>query len=527
MARITLNQWVKKYFRRPQSTRKARNFRRTPSFEQLGTRIMPAVNAFFTAGHLTILGDAHDNTIVVSRDTAGTLQVNGGAVKVHGGTPTVANVAKVHIFGLGGNDTLSLDESNGALPSANIFGGSGNDTLIGGSAADILFGQAGNDTLLGKSGDDQLFGGAGNDVLTGGSGVDRVFGEAGNDRMIWNPGDGSDLNNGGSGIDTVEVNGGIGSEAFLATVINDHILFERVDPAPFAIDIVTSESLVLNMNGGDDTFFANGNIAGLIVDGGAGEDTIVGGAGNDLLIGGDGNDFIDGNQGIDRALLGAGDDFFRWDPGDGSDTVEGQAGTDTMLFNGSGQNEIFDLSANGGRLRFFRDLGNIVMDTDDVEVVDLNALGGSDNITVNDLSGTDVVEFNIDLAGVLEGAAGDGLADTVIINGTNGDDVVVVAGDASGVAVLGLAAHVNISNAEAAFDRLVVNAVAGDDAVDASGLAANGIQLTADGGDNDDELIGGAGNDTIRGGNGNDVLIGGPGIDILDGGPGDNIVIQD
>ena len=153
--------------------------------------------------------------------------------------------------------------------------------------------------------------------------------------MIWNPGDGSDLNEGGTGIDTVEVNGGNGTEAFLATVVNDHILFERVDPAPFSIDIGTSESLVVNMNGGDDSFSANGNIAGLIVDGGAGDDTIFGGDGNDLLIGGDGNDFIDGNQGIDRALLGAGDDFFRWDPGDGSDTVEGQAGRDTMIFNGT------------------------------------------------------------------------------------------------------------------------------------------------------------------------------------------------
>ncbi len=225
--------------------------------------------------------------------------------------------------------------------------------------------------------------------------------------------------------------------------------------------------------------------------------------------------------------MGAGDDFFQWDPGDGSDTVEGQAGTDTMLFNGSGQNEIFDLSANGGRLRFFRDLGNIVMDLNDVEVVDLNALGGADTITVNDLSGTDVVEFNIDLAGVLGGVTGDWQADTVIVNGTNGDDVVVVAGDASGVAVLGLAAQVNISNAEAALDRLVVNALVGDDAVDASGLATNAIQLTADGGEDNDELIGGAGNDTLLGGDGDDVLIGGPGIDILDGGPGDNIVIQD
>ncbi len=49
-----------------------------------------------------------------------------------------------------------------------------------------------------------------------------------------------------------------------------------------------------------------------------------------------------------------------------------------MLFNGSAGNEIFDVSANGGRLRFTRNLGNIVMDMNDVEKVDLNALGGVD-----------------------------------------------------------------------------------------------------------------------------------------------------
>ena len=52
------------------------------------------------------------------------------------------------------------------------------------------------------------------------------------------------------------------------------------------------------------------------------------------------------------------------------------------------------------------------------------------------------------------------------------------------------------------------------------------MQLTANGGDGDDVLIGGAGNDALTGGAGDDVLIGGPGIDVLDGGPGDNVVIQ-
>ena len=65
--------------------------------------------------------------------------------------------------------------------------------------------------------------------------------------------------------------------------------------------------------------------------------------------------------------MGAGDDTFQWDPGDGSDTIEGQAGTDKLLFNGSAGAEIMEASANGGRLRFTRNLGSIVMDLDDVE----------------------------------------------------------------------------------------------------------------------------------------------------------------
>jgi Ca2+-binding RTX toxin-like protein len=85
---------------------------------------------------------------------------------------------------------------------------------------------------------------------------------------------------------------------------------------------------------------------------------------------------------------------------------------------------------------------------------------------------------------------------------------------------------VNITGAEAANDGLTVNAVAGDDVVEGSGLSADAIQLTANGGDGDDVLIGGAGNDTLLGGNGDDVLIGGAGNDILDGGPGNNTVIQ-
>src|SRR5205085_10544045 len=168
---------------------------------------------------------------------------------------------------------FTLNGANGALPQALLFGGAGNDVLTGGSGADQLFGQSGNDTLLGKGGNDLLFGGDDNDTLTGGDGDDQVFGESGNDRMIWNPGEDTDLNEGGDGLDTVEVNGGNGAEVFTVTPNGTRVRFDRVTPAPFSLDIGTSETLVVNANGGDDIFTAANGLAPLIaltVDGGPG-----------------------------------------------------------------------------------------------------------------------------------------------------------------------------------------------------------------------------------------------------------------
>ena len=99
-----------------------------------------------------------------------------------------------------------------------------------------------------------------------------------------------------------------------------------------------------------------------------------------------------------------------------------------MLFNGADVAEKIDLSANGNRLRFFRDVGNITMDTDGVETVDFNALGGADTVTVNDLAGTDVTQRQRRPRRDARRHAGDGQADSVIVNGTNGNDAIAVSG---------------------------------------------------------------------------------------------------
>ena len=52
-----------------------------------------ATVATFSNGTLSVFGDSLNNNITVSRDAAGKLLVNGGAIAVVGGTPTVANTS--------------------------------------------------------------------------------------------------------------------------------------------------------------------------------------------------------------------------------------------------------------------------------------------------------------------------------------------------------------------------------------------------------------------------------------------------
>jgi hypothetical protein len=76
---------------------------------------------------------------------------------------------------------------------------------------------------------------------------------------------------GGDGNDTAEVNGGNGAEIF--TIGQRHARALRSPhPAPFSLDIGTTENLVVNAGGGDDMISASGNLASLInltIDGGA------------------------------------------------------------------------------------------------------------------------------------------------------------------------------------------------------------------------------------------------------------------
>jgi hypothetical protein len=134
------------------------------------------------------------------------------------------------------------------------------------------------------------------------------------------------------------------------------------------------------------------------------------------------------------------------------------------------------------------------MDLNGIERVDTNALGGADTMTVNDLSGTDVTEADVDLAGAPGASAGDGAGDSVVLNATDGVDDATITGTAQdGITVAGLHALVRVLGSDGVADSLAVNARDGDDTVDATGVAAGVVALTVNGGAGTDVLSGGPG----------------------------------
>jgi Ca2+-binding RTX toxin-like protein len=388
---------------------------------------------------------------------------------------------------------------------------------------------------------------------------------------------------GGEGNDTARFNGT--ADADQIDVFANGTEASVVAPANARLDVTAVESTVVLGLGGADTFGSAGNVSPLTtltIDGGDDGDTLRGGNGADLLIGGPGNDVVDGNQGSDRALLGGGDDRFQWDPGDGNDTVEGQDGSDLLDFFGSNIGESIDVSANGSRVRFTRNIAAIDLDLDGLERVNFHAVGGPDTIAVNDLTGTGVETADIDL-NASGGGGGDGHPDTVTVAGTSGPDHVGLASPGGYVIVSGLSAEVIVESAEAAHDDVNVTPLGGDDTITAGREVFGPASINVDGGEGADvtryngtdgaDLIdvlangaevstfaplaarldttaveslfvlgldgedtigsvgnvaplttltidGGDANDVLRGGNGADLLLGGAGNDILDGNQG-------
>lgn len=283
---------------------------------------------------------------------------------------------------------------------------------------------------------------------------------------------------------------------------NDKITLRPVDANTLQVDFGggvvrnfqrnTFTMIDVRLRDGDDKFRVDPptallGVEEMTINGGNGNDRLKGGADAEHFIGGRGNDFVDGNGGSDTADLGSGWDTFRWDPGDGSDLIDGGTGTDKLDFRGNNAAEIMKLRAVGELSQFTRNLGNIVMDMNRVERLNLVAGGGEDRITINDMSGTGFRRADVNLTSVdakFNPVGGpDGAADTVIVNGTNKADHIDVTARDTRVDVEGLQPKTRLTNTET-LDTLKINTLKGDDDVDVDPAvrALIGVQVNLDGG---------------------------------------------
>ena len=531
--------------------------------------------AKITGGVLTFTGSAASDKLVLRLKPGGETKLQGD-VAGHAGiefefgrglfTSVVVNAG-------GGNDVVLVSEANGVFTTTEattLKGGKGKDRLTGGTGGEALTGGQGADKVFGKGGPDSVFwkAGDGNDAIDGQGGLDTV-GVAGtgvNDGIVLRESSGAlrvqtgaevviakgveganltpldgidavdvgDLT--GTGVsavnidlavagaadafaDQVSVDGTGGADAVSVSASGGQVLVGGLPPSLAISGSSTSDRVTVNGLGGGDTLSGVSGLAALIqltLDGGDGIDSLSGGNGADILIGGNQNDGVDGNGGNDTVFLGDGNDTAVWDPGDGSDIVEGQTGSDVLDFNGSAGAEIFAASSNGGRLLFTRNVGNIVMDVDDVETLNIDVLGGIDTATVNDLGPTDLTSVVVNLA---VNGLGDAAADAVTVNGTTAVDLVNVSGSAGSVLVQQVAYGVSLLGAESSNDTFTANLSNGDDIFSAAGLAATSLQhLTVSGGNGNDILVGSQGADTLNGDANTDYIDGGAGIDAQTGG---------
>ena len=137
-------------------------------------------------GRDTIFGGAGDDTITSNDDFFGSTE-SGILRSSEPATPQPASFGPLI-------PSFSQD-----IAGSRMFGGTGDDVIIGSDRWDRMQGGAGDDLLLGMEGRDWIRGGAGNDIILGGTNIDDVNGNQGNDEIILH---GQDIGQGGFGIDT-------------------------------------------------------------------------------------------------------------------------------------------------------------------------------------------------------------------------------------------------------------------------------------------------------------------------------------
>ncbi|MDL2322070.1 hypothetical protein LJC47_07000, partial [Desulfosarcina sp. OttesenSCG-928-B08] len=268
-----------------------------------------------------------------------------------------------HIYGMDGDDIIHGNGGNDYLE-----GGSGNDSLDGGDGNDVLDGMGDNDRLYGGQGQDTMYGGGGNDIFyiegedtdydifNGGEGIDTILGGDGNDTIRLNH---------FQDDNTVEIIDGGGGDTNILAGTDDENFGDTIDLRQTKLKNIDS----ITMLSGDDRVLLSADTLSEVS-----SDTIM------VIDGGAGDDTLDGREANHKLKLYGGADHDELFGGTKADELYGGAGNDTL--NGGDDGEIDYLYGDEGKDTYYAYNGDIIVDSDsqgDVYFYEQKLTGGANS----------------------------------------------------------------------------------------------------------------------------------------------------
>jgi Ca2+-binding RTX toxin-like protein len=533
------------------------------AFSQLG--VGGALSLSGAAGNDTITAATGDDTLIgdngidvslVSGPGPGNTVLPGGVTDVtqHGvetDVTLVGDAANNLLTGGAGNDLLignngilvSLSLTQSATPCDPQQGVGGSISLQGGGGNDTLDASAGNNQVL--IGDNavvvtvQLHGAGdcssgdmGTDTQTGVAGDVTVNGLGGDDRLI-----GSNSSN----LSATDLE--IGDNAYVQTVTSDQPVSSSLALTGVGGDVLVEggagNDTLLGAAGGNTQIGDNGIVGVPQADVLAGRARVVAADGSNSIVGGAGNDLMFGHNSAgvytlpDFVLVGV-----SVTGGDGGATLQGMGGDDVMfaqegtaslvagagnptLVAGPGTDQLF--GGNGNDTYVFHNGWGQAVITEPANPPD----AGSDTITF----ATVAADLTFHLNGLAGMAVTDG-TDTVTAAGDHiqhlfgglGNDTFVFADGAKlfgGAGTIEGGGGTNTLDYSAYTTAVTVNLAAGS----ATGTGSFKDIQTVLGGSGNDTLTGDAHDNLLVGNGGDDSIVSGGGNDTLDGGAGNNTLV--
>ena len=416
-----------------------------------------------------------------------------------------------------------------------IIAGSGNDTIVGNSLANLIRGGDGNDSFFVSRGNDTFDGGNGLDILSylddrvssvtidignnsvavnfadnsqktdyitniervvGTRGSDAIFGSTGDNSLVGNLG--NDTISGGFGDDTID--GGVGNDSLIGgpaydAGLSDNDLFIGSDGS----DTINGGVGVNTIDYGNLTVALVADVSSTayfnVAKDGVGNDSVTavsnifGGSGNDCITGDGAANWFLGGAGDDTLLGGAGDDTLGG--GDGNDSLDGGDGVDYV-----------DLSYVKTGITWAMSGTSVSLSPTDIDtIVNFeNIRGGQGDDSLRGNAANNVIDGYLGkntLAGDLGNDTLYGDADDLVDYSDAASNIVYTLGSAASITV-GVG---NVDRVEG-FGNIVTGS--GADRIRGTS-SANYIDVGA----GNDSVLAGTGDDTVRGGLGNDTLSGG------------------